>query len=105
MRAIALFAVGLAFIAGLTSRLPAADWKTGPALQRQLAAPLSITWAGNPLRRAMTGLAESQQVAIFLDRRLDPERKLNFAAHNHPLERALEDLAAREQLGVSFLGP
>jgi hypothetical protein len=89
----------------LCGRTSSADWKTGPALARQLAAPLSITWASNPLRRAMSNLAASQEVAILLDRRLDPDRKLEFTADNLPLEQVLEQIAAKEQMGVSFVGP
>lgn len=88
-----------------SAALPAAEWKTGPALARELAAPVGINWASNPLRRAIGGLAAAKEVAIFLDRRLDPDKKIDFTIANVPLEEALDNLADRQEWGVSSLGP
>jgi hypothetical protein len=56
------------------------------------------------MRTAIRGLSESQQVAILLDRRVDPGQKLELTAKGVPLESALRTIADRCGLGVSRLG-
>ena len=86
-------------------------WKTGQELERQLDTALGITWAGNPLRRAVGNLARTQQVAIFVDRRVDPEQELQFSVNDVALRHVLQRLAEDLKLGtcrvgpVSYLGP
>ena len=79
-------------------------WVTGAEFQRQLAQPVDILWAGNPLRAALQGLADSQQVAILVDRRVDPSRKLQLTIQNAPMQSALQTIADHCGLGISRLG-
>ena len=80
------------------------DWATGADFRQQLAQPVDVLWAGNPLRAALQGLAEAQRVAILVDRRIDPGRKLDLTIQNAPLQSALQTIADRCGLGVSRLG-
>ena len=81
-------------------------WLGPPAreFQQRLAQPVDILWKGNPLRAALRGLSEAQQVAILLDRRVDPGQKLDLTIQGKPLEAALQTIADRCGLGVSRLG-
>lgn len=80
-------------------------WKTGQELERQLETAVGITWAGNPLRHAVGNLARSQQVAIFLDRRVDPDQEVQFSVNDVALRQVLQRLAAELKLGICRVGP
>lgn len=80
-------------------------WRTGASLQRALAQPVSITWSGISLRRALTRLAQVQRVAILLDRRLDPSQKIEFSVQDTPLEDSLQRLAAQIHAAPALVGP
>ena len=60
-------------------------WLSGAELNRQLQRPLSGVWSQQTLRRAMANLGRENRVAIFLDRRVDPDRKLKFSLQKRPL--------------------
>jgi hypothetical protein len=79
-------------------------WATGPAFRQTLAQPVDIFWSSIPLRRAMTSLSQAQHVAIVIDRRVDPSRKLDVEVKNVSLESALRLVADRCGLGVGRLG-
>jgi hypothetical protein len=80
-------------------------WKTGPALERELAAPLSLTWHEREARAALGSLSRSTSVAIFLDRRLDPSRLLELSAQNEPLRTVVVRVAEQLAGSVSLVGP
>jgi hypothetical protein len=86
-------------------------WQFGAALKRQLAQPTSVqwaegpTWPAPPLRKTLLGLSRANQVAIVIDRRVDPDQKLNLSLHNVPLEDVLRQAAASLGLGMTKLGP
>lgn len=92
-----------------TGQLRAADtqtsWLTGSALHQRLAAPLGVDWSGSPIREALAGLAKAQRVAIYLDRRVDPEQKLEAALRGVPLEEICRQVAESQGLGVTQFGP
>lgn len=85
--------------------IDAVGWKTDAELQRQLDSRIGIRWSQNPLRDALENLARVQQVAIFLDRRVDPGQPLEFSVSDTPLREVIERLAAGLDLGLSFVGP
>ena len=80
-------------------------WRTGAELERQLDAPVGVRWGANPLRAALTNLARNQQVAVFLDRRVDPDQPVDFVLDDVPLRELLQRLAEHLQLGVGRVGP
>ena len=90
---------------------PTAAWATGPRLEQQLAAPLSIAWQGLSLSQALDNLSRTQGVAVLRDRRVDPDQTLKLAFDNRPLAEVLERIAEHLHLGycqfetVAYLGP
>jgi hypothetical protein len=83
----------------------ATPWLTGPALQKQLGESVDIVWGENPLRHALEDLAHSQNLAVLIDRRVDPSQKIEISLHKTPLKEALETIAKKCGLGVSIVGP
>jgi hypothetical protein len=86
-------------------------WPSGVALKWQLAQPISVqwaegpTWPAPPLRKTLLGLSRANRVAIVIDRRVDPDQKLNLSLRNVPLEDVLRQAAASLGLGMTKLGP
>jgi hypothetical protein len=96
----------------------ASAWKTGREFQQQLRSQVGVNWGGsNTLRHATSNLARYQGVAIFLDRRVDPDQEIDFAAQNTELWTLLQQLvehlqlverpqtAGRMKLGLCRIGP
>jgi hypothetical protein len=81
------------------------NWRTGDGFRQQLAAKLDITWSGIPLRTALERLSKTQQVAIVLDRRVDPGQIVELTQNGATTESILRSLADKEQLGISILEP
>ncbi len=79
-------------------------WLTGEKFKAQLSQKVGVTWAGTPLRRALSSLARSQQVAILLDRRVDPEQKIELSFDDIALDSALKLIAAKKQIGLAVVG-
>jgi hypothetical protein len=110
--------VKLTLIAALLAALPLADtfgadepvrWRTGPSLRDRMEksiGPVGYNWTGAPLRMAIGSLsrAEDVRVAMFLDRRVDPDFKLTTAIAERPLSEALEELAKAAGGGISQIG-
>ncbi|MCO6456858.1 MAG: hypothetical protein J5I93_16290 [Pirellulaceae bacterium] len=80
------------------------QWLSGQQLDAQLALPVGITWNATPLREALQRLARTQRVALLLDRRIDPDQPVDFAADQQPLEAALRQLAAGLGADAVLLG-
>jgi hypothetical protein len=80
-------------------------WKTGVEFRQRLAAPVDIHWPDNPLRSSLANLAHAQGVAIFLDRRLDPERAVQLEVRAQTLQTALDRLTGSMQAGNCAIGP
>ena len=72
-------------------------------LERLMSRRLSISWQSVPLRDAVQRLATTQEVAIFLDRRIDSDQRLALAASDVTLRQALDQLAAASGCGTSLL--
>lgn len=90
------------------SHLAAADgvtWKHGAELDGQLDSPVGGRWGSNPLRAALGNLARNQEVAIFLDRRVDPDQTVDLVIADTPLRVLFQRLADQLQLGVGQVGP
>ena len=65
---------------------------------------ISIRWANNPLRQAIRHLSQAKHVAILIDRRVDPDQKLDVALKDVSVESALQTIARQSNLRVSRLG-
>jgi len=81
------------------------SWLTGREREEALNAVLNVRWASNPLRRALGNLSRTQKVAIFLDRRVDPDQKVTFSAQAMTTQQVLDALAERLGQGISHIGP
>lgn len=87
------------------------EWKTGPDFVTALDKPLGITSSAVPLRQTLENLERSQQVAIVLDRRIDPDQPVELDAIDLPLREVLERVAKVAQAkavvlnDVVYLGP
>jgi hypothetical protein len=81
------------------------DWKTGTAFRRQMDSGVSIAWSERPLREALTGLSQSLGTAIFLDRRLNPDRTMALTVQDQPLQLLLAKIADAAEGGVTTVGP
>jgi hypothetical protein len=63
-----------------------------------------VFWAGTPLRSAVENLSQAQGVAVFLDRRVDPNQKLALHLKETPLETVFQKAADRLGLGMAQVG-
>jgi hypothetical protein len=80
-------------------------WKSGPAFRQQLDAPLSLTWSERQLREGLANLSQSTGVAIFLDRRIDPNQAIELTASNEPLQLVLAKIAGQAKARFTAVGP
>ena len=80
-------------------------WKTGPALRQALDAKLSLTWSERQLRDGLANLSQSTQVAIVLDRRIDPSQTLELSAADESLQTLLVKIGDQAKAGVTAIGP
>lgn len=80
------------------------DWATGTVFLKKLAEPVNLLWAEFPLRQAIGSLSHARKVAILIDRRVDPNQKLNISLNGVPLESALRTIAERQGLSFARLG-
>lgn len=81
------------------------EWRTGPELQKQLRARVTIQWQEAELRPRLSSLAADQRVAVFLDRRIDPNQKLDFARTGITLDELFGELAGAVQAASVPVGP
>lgn len=82
-------------------------WLTGDKLRAQLEQKVSIDWGGakgRTFRQAIARLASSQRVAIVLDRRVDPDQKIELSLDDVTLDAALKLIALNKQLGAAQVG-
>lgn len=82
-------------------------WLTGDKLRAQMEQKIGIDWGGtkgNSFRQAIASLASSQRVAILLDRRVDPDQKIELSLDDVTLEAALKLIAAKKQIGMAQVG-
>jgi hypothetical protein len=84
---------------------PLVTWQSAEGVRHQLEQPVSVNWSGVALRQAVGNLARSQRVAMLLDRRTDPDQKIELVLSDVRLEEALARIAAQLKLGVSRVGP
>lgn len=88
-----------------TASDPGEAWLTGDVLRTKLAEPLGVSWAGADLRRVCESLRKTTRVCFVLDRRIDPNTKVNWSAANRPLGELATDLAENHGCGLAWIGP
>ncbi len=83
----------------------------GPGLHQRLEWPINVVWSKAPLRDALGDVAQSHGVAVWLDRRVDPGRRISLVDNDVPIKDVLARVARDEGLGmclfrsVVYLGP
>jgi hypothetical protein len=84
-------------------------WKNAAAIAQRLEMPLGtgIHWSRRAIRDALHSLSRQGgvQVAIFLDRRVDPGRPLDLQIADGTLREALDRIADYADLGWCQVGP
>jgi hypothetical protein len=78
-------------------------WLVGREFQQRLDSVTGITWSENPIREGIAGLSRAQRIGIWLDRRIDPGYRPEFASHGTTLDVLLRRLAAKLNGGVGYL--
>ena len=78
---------------------------TGAALAERLHGVVSVSWSQIPLKQALQSLAETERLAIVLDRRVDPNREIRLELPREPLEDILRKVAIQARLGYCQFGP
>ena len=77
---------------------------TGKPFEDALNQAVSISWQERRLRAGLNQLAEAREVAILLDRRIDPEQALTLGLSRIPLRDVLRTIATECDAGVSIVG-
>ena len=73
-------------------------------LPYQLNRRLTAAWQGQELGTVLERIATSQDVAIWLDRRVNPQQQIEVRVSNAPLAEVITQLTAPHELGWSSLG-
>lgn len=77
---------------------------TGRAFEDALGKSLSLLWQGQNLRAGLQQLAANRNVAILIDRRLDPGQQLSLQVKTITLRALLNLIATEVGADVSILG-
>ncbi|MBI1900131.1 MAG: hypothetical protein HYS13_03315, partial [Planctomycetia bacterium] len=108
--AMAVAAMLVSFLAAAPSRAadPVVSWLTGPELEKRLESKVGISWERVPLRDGLLNLARKQAVCVFIDRRVDPVRRVDVAITG-PLQSVFQAIAqehnAQHAAGDARVGP
>lgn len=68
-------------------------WRTGRAFDEFSKSPISVSWQHAALRSHLMQFARSQQLAIVLDRRVDPNQRLDLTVKNVSIEQFMLRIA------------
>jgi hypothetical protein len=96
---------GFAFLAAIASAQDAPHWKTSTAFTQQLKGPVDVQWQDRPLRAGLARLTQTYGVAMFLDRRVNPDQPITVSVHGQSLEELLHAIAHAAEAEISLLGP
>ncbi len=78
--------------------------KPTPSLKEKLQRRVTVTWQGQELATAVKRLADTAQIPIWLDRRVDRQQTVTLELDDLPLYQALEKLAQKQSLATVQLG-
>ena len=91
---------------------PSVPWLTGPSFERTARKnAVSADWVQAPLGTQLRSFSSAQQIAVFLDRRIDPTQLVDLRSADLTLEQFLWSVADKFDLGVCevenvfYLGP
>ncbi|MGY8770375.1 MAG: hypothetical protein ACKVH8_18320 [Pirellulales bacterium] len=89
----------------VVQKTEAANYKTGAAFEKQLEVQVDLGWEGQTARGAINRLSEVYGLAIFLDRRVNPDQVFDLELSQTRLEIGLQLLARKLNCGVCYVGP
>jgi hypothetical protein len=81
-----------------------AHYRTGRRFAAAMEQPISGSWKGVPLRSILRRLSHEGEVALLLDRRVDPEQPVRIETGDRPLRVAVNEVAQATQLSVTRVG-
>jgi hypothetical protein len=90
-------------VAAGPAQAQATSLRSGNEFVRQLQSTAGVSWSGVPLRDALETLARDQDIAVMLDRRIDPGQLVDVTLAEQPLENALRTIARHQEIGVCFV--
>lgn len=79
-------------------------WLTGAARQQAMESLSGVTWSETGLRLGLSNLARRQRLAIWLDRRLDPDQVYSLSLSEMAFGHLLQRIAAEAGADVAWLG-
>jgi hypothetical protein len=79
-------------------------YRTQSRFTAALDRPISGSWKGVALRAILRRLSRERDVAILLDRRVDPEQLIDIDTGERSLASAVDDIARLAHLAVSRIG-
>lgn len=83
----------------------AREFLSAARLRTQLDRPTDVVWTGTRLRDAVYRLAAANNMAVVMDRRVDPDRPLNLTLSQTPLCEVWRHIADDNGIGISWFGP
>lgn len=89
---------------GAAASPPADRWLTGRPFRSALDARISAVWDHVELRMILQRIGQEQQIAILLDRRIDPNQTLSVELSGRSVRDVLERIADKCGAAVSVLG-
>lgn len=78
-------------------------WYTEDAFRMQLDSPATVFLTDSPLRQYLVEFGRAQHIAVLLDRRVDPEQKLELNLRDVPVLTVLQAVATGRNLRVVVL--
>jgi len=90
---------------GVCGAASSPSWLTGKAFHTALSQTVNVEWSAVPLRKGVEDLARANRTAVFLDRRIDPGRRIDLKLAGVPLATAWHEIAKKAGAGVTTLGP
>jgi hypothetical protein len=80
------------------------EWLTGKELQSRLRGNIRATWSESPLPRVLDQISATQQVAFFLDRRVDKGLLVEYGQESGSVFQAIDQVVTRAGLSGMFVG-
>ncbi len=80
------------------------QWLTGSELHSRLRGNIKATWSESPLPRVLGQISASQQVAFFLDRRVDKGLLVDYSQTSGSVFQAIDQILSRSGLAGIWVG-
>lgn len=80
------------------------QWLTGSELHSRLRGNIKATWSESPLPRVLAQISASQQVAFFLDRRVDKGLLVEYSQTSGSVFQAIDQILSRSGLAGIWVG-